>query len=386
MNKITKAWLIKRRLHILIWAIFIIYESIIVGLVFGSFGNPLTYAAHYTIIIILFYSHADQGMPWALQNSRNAVIRVPLMIAFEVALFVLASFCIDWLLIQSHVLIYGEPFTLSYKYGLKTLYRGAYFMLFSTGYFYLLTYNKEKKKTAELEKQRLNDIIYKQKAEQELTKAQNAFLKAQINPHFLFNTLDFVYHNILSLSPVAADAVITLAEMMRYAIDSDKMGDFVRLGDEIEQVENLLYLNQLRKSERLHFNLKYAPAVVNIDVIPLVLLTLVENIFKHANLTQPEHEAFVNIDLRDGLLIMETDNLINTPHKIFQTQTGLKNTEKRLKYAYGDQVYFAYSKDNLNHFKLEIRIPFNRPGSPGVFSPISKGSDTTRLHGHVDQK
>lgn len=217
------------------------------------------------------------------------------------------------------------------------------------------TYSKERIKTARLERLRLNEIISRHKAEQELTKAQNAFLKAQINPHFLFNTLDFIYHHIVSVSPVAADAVVTLAEMMRFAIDADKMGEYIRLGDEIDQVNNLRYLNHLRKNEELPFNFTCEPGLEERYIIPLVLLTLAENIFKHGDLSKGQ-AATLEVYSNEGSMVIASANVSSRTRKN-SNGTGLINIRKRLEYAYGDAVSITHFQDEDGYFRVIIRIP-----------------------------
>ncbi|MDB4926568.1 sensor histidine kinase [Mucilaginibacter sp.] len=387
MNKILQNWFDKYKLHLLIWALFIFYETIVIGLVSGIFGHPLTYIAHYTAAVFLFYLHADFFLPWALANKKSAIWRLPFILALEISGFVIVSYYLDKILIMGQIVRYDQPFNISWLYVLKMLYRGSYFLGFATGYYYLITYIKEKRKTNELEKQHLKDIIYSQKAEQELTKAQNAFLKAQINPHFLFNTLDFIYHNIDASSPVAADAVIILTDMMRYAVDADKMGDFVRLGDEIEQAENLLYLSQIRKNHALGFRINYSEKVREIYLIPLVLLTLVENILKHGNLNEPEHEALINLYVEGKDFHIATDNLVNYEPLKLKTHyhTGLKNIEKRLKYAYGNSIEFNYHTDKVNHFRVHLSIPVEQLKAHDGSSKLLQGNGTVSPHGHAGE-
>ena len=374
MKSIFTNWAKKYKLHLLLWLLFILYESAVIGLITGVFGNLSAYVSHYALILFLFYIHADYSLPWAFKSNRMAVWRLPLIICIEIIMFILIAYCIDELLITTHLLKI-KHYKLTYQNSLQSLYRGIYFMGFSTGYYFILRYNNERRKTNELEKQRLTDIIYRQKSEQDLTKAQNAYLKAQINPHFLFNTLDFVYHNIVALSPKGADAIITLAEMMRYAIDSDKMGDFIPLGDEIDQVENLVYLNQIRKDQELSFQLQYEEKVRKICLIPLVLLTIVENIFKHGNLNEGGQAALVQIYLNNETFFIETDNLINYRSLGTGNHKGLSNTEQRLKYAYGDNIIFSYHSDESNHFKLLLGIPLKQLKYPGESSKLLADND-----------
>jgi two-component system LytT family sensor kinase len=386
MKEKIKNWSDKYKLHLLIWALFIFYETVVIGLVFSIFGHPLTYLTHYIAIFFLFYLHAGLFLPWSLKERRASFWKLPLVLIVEITGYILVSFLIDKLLIEGGVMPSSKNFELSYVYSLRMLYRGVYFLGFSTGYYFLVTYNKEKKKTNELEKQHLKYIIHRQKAEQELTKAQNAFLKAQINPHLLFNTLDFIYHNIDASSSVAADAIIVLSDMMRYAVDSDRMGDFIRLGDEIEQAENLIYLSQMRKDHALGFTLKYEQEVREINFIPLVLLTLIENVFKHANLNEPGHEPLIHIYIEKQVFHMITDNLIKYQPPKSGHHMGLTNIEKRLKYAYGEEVLFRYHTDEARHFILHLSIPIERLTVHGGSSSPLPDNDKGRLHDAVDQK
>jgi len=364
MKKNLLQWLDRYKLHLLIWALFIFYEAILIGYISRAFGHPLSYFLHYTAAIILFYVHAELFLPWALAVRKQILWRLPLVLV-EIAVFVFVSFLLDQILVALGV-AHEKTLHISWLYIFSMLYRGGYFLGFSSGYYYLITYTKEKRKTNELEKQHLNDIINQQKAEQELTKAQNAFLKAQINPHFLFNTLDFIYHSIAESSPIAADAVIVLTEMMRYAVDADKMGEYILLGEEIEQAENLIYLNQVRKNHSLYFKLKYSEHIKNFRLIPLVLLTLVENTFKHGNLNQPSDEAVIDIYVDEHYLNIDSYNLISQDAPNNGSHSGLNNIQKRLSYTYGSEVVFHYHTDTTNQFFLHLSIPLERVNASAV--------------------
>jgi len=360
MNNL-KIWLDKYRVHFTVWAIYIFYESVVTELLATKHGAVPAYITHYSIVIFFFYLHANLALPWALKNKSSAFWKVPLAMLLSLVAFTAVYYLDDLILIKCHVyLMDGSP-SLKLQYWVLHIYRVTYYIILSSAYYYFKNYFKETKKTEELEKQRLTEIIYRQQVEQELARAQNAFLKAQINPHFLFNTLDFIYHNVMELSPRASDAIIALSEMMRYAIDADKMGEFIMIGEEIEQVQNLEYLNRLRKSEEMPLRLIYADEIYGINFIPLVLLTLAENIFKHGNLLN-RHEATMEIYINNGVLIIETDNLSISNRQSTSHRTGLLNIEQRLKHAYGDDVYFNYYHDKNDHFKVQIKVPVSQLG------------------------
>lgn len=297
-------------------------------------------------------------MAWAMRNLLNSFWRVPLIILLELTVYILLSYCGDHMLDKWGLL--GVPLSpvITGVYISNNCFRAVYITGFSTGYYFLMTYNKERQKSEELERQKFYEIISRQKAEQELSRAQNAFLKAQINPHFLFNTLDFIYHNVLALSPVAADAIVTLAEMMRFAIDSDKMGEFIVLGDELDQVVNLRYLNQLRKNQEPAFELLYEEETRDIKFIPLVLLTLAENIFKHGDLSEGR-KATLQVFMADGMLHIYSNNMSHEQQSTHSHKTGLANLEKRLQHAYGDAALFNYGNDATGHFNVSVVVPLH---------------------------
>jgi two-component system LytT family sensor kinase len=279
-----------------------------------------------------------------------------------------------------------NPSLFDYQFILKNIYRGVYFIGFSTGYYFLKNHIKSNKEKEQLKQQHLNNIIKQQRTEQELSKAENAFLRAQINPHFLFNTLDFIYHNINIEANKAGEAIIILSKMMRYAVDSDKVEAFILFDEEIEQVENLLYLYQLRKSSELKIELNYTPQIRNIQLIPFVLLTLVENMIKHGELGLADHIALINIYIINETFCIETDNLINSKPYAARSSTGLKNISTRLIYAYGDQLNFLAHADDRNHFIVKLSIPLKKIMKPDKTSVFYKDIDKLLPHEFADQK
>ncbi|TDQ06478.1 sensor histidine kinase [Pedobacter metabolipauper] len=359
MKRKQENWLQKNKIHIIVWLLFIVYETIVLGYSLNSFGSPLTYAAHYFVIILFFYGHSNVALPWVFKNKTSSFILLPVVSFIQIVIYAFAHLVADRFLNLVGVIQEHGEIKFDYQFVLRNLYRGIYFMGFSTGYFLLRRYLTQRKRMEMLELERLQNIIDQRNMEQELSKAQNAFLKAQINPHFLFNTLDFIYHNVSSHSPIAAEAIISLSDMMRFAIDSDEMGEYIKLEQEMEQVESLLHLTRLRKGRELYLTIDFSEDVKHLKIIPLVLLTLMENIFKHGDLGNPEHMARVTVIKDNTFLILETDNLARRISNNRSNHTGLLNIEKRLIYAYGNDVKFVYHTDDQNHFKLKIQVPLD---------------------------
>jgi LytS/YehU family sensor histidine kinase len=182
--------------------------------------------------------------------------------------------------------------------------------------------------------------------------------------------LDFIYHNIVEVSPFTAEAIIMLAEMMRYAIDADKMGDFISLGEEIEQVSNLQNLNQVRKEEEIAFRFTYQHEVWVLNFIPLVLLTVAENIFKHGNMTQ-QQPASLDVSIVAERLVIRSFNQSNNPVRQERGGTGLVNIGKRLYNAYGEAAVFEYGPDAMGNFEVLITVPLTLLRGTALPSNIS---------------
>jgi len=318
----------------------------------GSFGRPGNYIVHYFFNILLFYVHALIVLTAAFENPKHKFWKIPVLILLELSMFVLILLIIDSLLIRYTDFI---EFTLNIQFYYRIAYRGSFFIGIGTGYYYLLTFLKQKEITEESERKHLSSIIAHQETQNELNITVNAYLKAQINPHFLFNTLNFIYNNARKTAPAAAEAIMTLSDMMRYAIKAQDAGEFIYLLSEAEQVDNLIRLHQLRQNDQLYIKFDYSECGGETKFIPLILMTLVENIFKHGNLSKESKPAEIMIRSDDNVLKIHTANLVNENQNSTSDGIGLENISKRLNITYGERVKFDYFiEDNL--FKVRILL------------------------------
>lgn len=353
----------KRGSHFIFWTIFIGYEAIVAKVVYNADFKFIS-IGHYLITIALFYVFAIYALPFSSRIRGLFVLLIS--IAVYLCLYILIHFGFDNLLIFFSLSDLGDFQSLDLRYIISQFFRAIYFMGFSTAYYYLNTYNGEKKKSELLEKQRLNDIIQQQRMEQELVNAENAFLKAQINPHFLFNTLDFIYHQVHDSTPEAGEAIIDLSNMMRYAMDAGRNGGVEVLGKEIEQVETLIHLYQIRKRGKYCIEFHTTNEVKELYLIPLVLLTLVENVFKHGELLDQGNPASIRLWVAEEQLHICTNNGIATSNYTIKSGHGLANTANRLHFAYGEHATLKSEQVNWN-FLVQLSVPVDllqRPAPP----------------------
>lgn len=352
--------LTKKSNHVLAWSIFIIYEIVVIRLIFNSYEHPLTYFLHYTFIIVLFYAYSGYFLPWALNKKESKLRRIYLSIFFYLTTYVLVQYLTGLTLISLNVIIVDGKHPLNYQFISKNLNRGVYFLGLSSGYFLIKERLTNQKKHEILRQKYLNSIIQQQKIKQQLCEKHNAYLKAQINPHFLFNTLDFIYHNINHNPNIASDAIIYLSRLMRYSIDSDKQGDFTPIIEEIKYVETLIQLYTMKTEKQVDFKIKYENEVINLHFIPFILLTIAENIFKHGDVSGKKGGATIKLYVNNNIFFIESRNAMSNNTLVTTTGKGLKNINQRLIYTYGEKTSFRYETDVKGMFIIKISIPFDK--------------------------
>lgn len=343
------------KIHIICWSCFIAYEILLVGTLAGNFGSFLDNAAHYVVNIGLFYFHATVVLPFVVRQKRKYFWLLPFLVFAEVATYIGVIYSVEYLLTNYFQVELVRPLSFTYHYTLRSIWRAIFFLGFGTGYYFLRTTLQERKRAENAEKQHLLQQIEKQDLQHELIRAQNAFLKAQINPHFLFNTLNFVYNSVRKTSVQAAETILSLSQMMRYALESGEDDQEISLLAEVEQVENLIHLHQVRHDYQLQVQLTYDQQLAGIRLIPLVLLTLVENVFKHGNLLQPGSPATIDLSCQNNRLIIRTANL-----KLHDQQSGhrigLDNIQRRLLQFYHERASFRTYNDEKGYFYAELKV------------------------------
>ncbi len=192
--------------------------------------------------------------------------------------------------------------------------------------------------------------------EMEITQANFNFLKAQINPHFLHNTLNFLYAKSLPYSPELSEGILTLSDIMRYALNEETRKDGkAPLKDEVEHVHNMIRISQLRFNNTLNINFRVTGSVDGLMIAPLVLITLVENAFKHGDLKNSDFPVDIQLQVEPGKLYCRCSNKKKTEPNQLSTGIGLDNIKKRLDLTYGEH-YQMVIKDEPDFYTTELTI------------------------------
>ncbi len=197
----------------------------------------------------------------------------------------------------------------------------------------------------------------RQKADllQQNKKAELSFLQAQMNPHFLFNSLNNIYSLASEQHPQTAASVLKLSDMMRYVTyEKDKQTE---LSKEVEYINNLLDIQQLRHDYKLNFKCNIAPETMNCRVMPLLLIPLVENALKHGDLSDAALPLLLSIQAKQQKLEVQVINKIAAQQSTIQGGVGLKNVQRRLELTYRPDEYSCTIEKKENIFSVKIIIP-----------------------------
>jgi two-component system, LytTR family, sensor kinase len=193
--------------------------------------------------------------------------------------------------------------------------------------------------------------------QEEKTKGELHFLKAQINPHLLYNTLSHFHAKAEDFDPDLASGILKLSEIMRYIL-VDASDSSVSLEGEIAQIKNLIDLHQLRYQHKLFIQLQVEIKQRNVMIYPLLLLSFVENALKHGQLQNKNHPLIISLKTQDSLLSFSTENLKNKGSLVASTNIGLPNIRKRLEILY-PQSHFLVIDNEGDSYACQLTLTLN---------------------------
>ena len=197
---------------------------------------------------------------------------------------------------------------------------------------------------------------------QEEKNAKLRLLKAQLNPHFLFNTLNNLYGLSVIKSDKLPDLMLKLSDLLRYSL-YDTKEVFVDLGRELQYLENYISLEKIRLEDRTDIKFNVRGDINTHKIAPMLLIVFVENAFKHLVQTDKE-KSIVAVDIKvdSGALFFSSVNSIDqkTDGNSIKSDTngiGLKNAQKRLELLYPEQhTLEIFSNAKTYEVKLKLQL------------------------------
>ncbi|MGZ8549821.1 MAG: sensor histidine kinase [Chitinophagaceae bacterium] len=191
----------------------------------------------------------------------------------------------------------------------------------------------------------------KEKAEAELN-----FLKSQINPHFLFNSLNSVYFLIDKNNAEARELLHKFSDMLRYQL-YEVNGAKIPVEREISYLKDYVDLQKLRKDEHYTVSFDYSPQVRGFSIEPLLLIPFVENAFKHVS-SNTDKNNFVKLELtrNDGQFIFSTENSKDRAKTTdAYSGIGLKNVKRRLELLYPGRHELVI-RDEKDIYRVDLKL------------------------------
>lgn len=272
-------------------------------------------------------------LPKALKEQSIKFLLISLLISIPITVFINGWIIYNYVLPITDYSALTEPFwTLQNIFKIFARLYGVVFIVISIRYVYLLS--QEQKRFREIENQQLS--------------TEMKYLKLQLNPHFLFNTLNNLYSMILNKKRQASEVVLKLSDLMNYII-YDASAQTVSMAKEIEYLRNYIDLEKTRFGERVLISFNTSGPVADTKIPPLISLPLVENCFKHS-LTDEIRGAMIRIDFSvfncKVSLVVENTKPKNNINKKINGGIGLNNLRRRLKLLFGDDFVFKIQEDN----------------------------------------
>jgi len=197
----------------------------------------------------------------------------------------------------------------------------------------------------------------KKEVENERLTAELNFLKAQINPHFLFNTLNNLYYLAYSKSENTTEVIAKLSQMMRYMI-YDTNQPKVLLNKEIEYMRNYISLERLRLNDQIPIKFDVTGDTENVWISPLIFITFLENAFKHG-VSNSNPKAWVNIAIRlqgrECIYTVENSRTTDLRDGNEKSGIGLQNVKRRLELSYPGK-YKLLTEDTMEKYVVKLNL------------------------------
>ncbi len=234
------------------------------------------------------------------------------------------------------------PSVLQYQQAVWSLFMIVEAFSFAVG---LLTQaNEQKSHRLEVEAQR--------------DKAQLAQYKAQIKPHFMFNTLNSLYGLFLTSDPKALPSLEKYISMLRY-VHSTSNKDLIPISDEMEYIRQYVELQELRLNEMTSVNLTIQMEDEALVLPPMLIVSIIENCFKHGISPVEESKIYIDIIENHGILTLTTKNRIFHRKNHSGQHTGISNCRKRLELIYPGRHSLTCGSDG-KYYNVTLSINLNK--------------------------
>lgn len=338
--------------HIAFWSAYVLLKAYI------NYSPTAASYSHYSVF---------QGFSMAIEEQMVYLLaKIPLVYAL---FFMIERFLAKkWGLFQSLAV-----FVLAFIYGISAFILLNYFVvekwIFKTDYafkvslqsviytFFLLSFTSGIALAIKLIRLNIREKEAEQAREKQRLEMELRFLKAQTNPHFLFNTLNNIYALARKKSDDTADVVMKLSKLLRFMLyETDK--PFIPIADELRVIESYIELEKIRYNDRLKITYNTAIDNQNTPITPLILLPFVENAFKHGA-GETMYASFISIDvkLQNEVLYFCVENAKSEDNTlVFTEKIGLNNVRRQLELMYPEHILTIENKAMTFKITLQFNV------------------------------
>lgn len=316
-----------------------------------------------TVVMAAFYSLSSRKVVKIFSNPLG-ILYVLLWIVVLYVLWALTTY-VACLLFQSVFKDYGPRFG---KYLELVLADGPFGIvknvyIFALDFIFLISLPVGPK----FVKIMLEQVLTKTKLERDNLELELNFLKSQVNPHFLFNTLNNIYQLLEIDYDKGRDMVLRLSTLMRYTLYESKH-HFIPLRKELDFIRDFIALMRIRYGERVHIEEHITDVKEPYKISPLMLIPFVENAFKHGPDKSPNNNfVSINISLEDDFIILKAVNAVNGQQRKVEENVhpaiggvGLSNILRRLDLHYKNKYELTYGVQEGQYLvNLKINLKFS---------------------------
>lgn len=346
-------------------------------LILKTFTAILVHLSFWTIIYLFFTYFLGYGSTDTLYINRYAAFLMPITIAtsyvfhfllipkyllknklrlfilYSIYTFIISSFLIILSILHGYFILSGfhNETTTPVTKTILSIYLSIYFVVFIVISIGLIINNfKSVSKNEELKTKFLSAQL--QLKEQELN-----FLKMQIHPHFLFNSLNTIYGYALQHKNEAPEMILKLSNLLDYILYQVNKPK-VLLQNEINHLKDYISLEKLRFHDRLLINFTNNSQAKNFEIAPMLLIPFVENSFKHGAIVDEKLTVKINLDLKNDQLFFSVENSSSSKTKT-ANGIGLENLKKRLHLLYPEAHELVIENTN-SIFKTKLNIEIKK--------------------------
>lgn len=329
----------------------------------------LLYHICFWVVIYLCFAYIDSGYDKRYGRAAlNQAVQLPVKIAFTYCIiyYLLPAYLFTkkytsfFLLLALAVLLGGSIFRLAQGFITLPLYHPKLpFTPFDPDRFlwavFEISFPAVIAASIKLFESRYAGERIAQQLQTEKLLAELRFLKAQISPHFLFNTLNNIYGLALGRSEQTCEAILKLSDLLRFILQHAHSG-YISLEAELRVLNDYISLERLRYGTRLDLKLVTEIESPGYRIAPLILLSLVENSFKHGASESLLH-PFIHLRLKAqaGFLFFDIENSKEEDTASNKDGIGLTNIRRQLELTYG-KLYHLNIRDELSHYCLSLSI------------------------------